>query len=125
MRRFWFGCVLLAALLASGLFSAGEMGQAHENAAQLLEQAARPGTEDMDAQLQLAHQAQALWRSRWHLTAAVADLGNIEQIDALFAQLETAAEEDDRAELTTLCAELAVRIRAMGDSQRLSWWNIL
>ena len=120
MKRFWFGIGLLTALLVLGAVTVRKTATAHGEAAQLLQTAAQADPHDAAA---LARQAKSLWEASRLYTAVTADHDAMEEVDALFAQLEAARE--DPAQLRSLCAELAVRIGAIGDSQSLTLENIL
>ena len=118
--KFWLGCALLLLLPVLGVLSAREAESHHEETARLLLEAAQA---DAPAAAELLRQAGARWEDHRLRTAITADHTAIEQVDALFAQLEAA--NDEPGQLQALCRELAVRIRAMGDAQRLTLQNIL
>lgn len=126
MSRFWLGLGLLLATLALGLWIGSAMTDTHNTVCDTLTQAAEKALSgDIDAGMRLAKQAQQLWQKRWNTTAAVADHSPMEEIDGLFAQLESYARTGHEEEFAALCSQLSKRVRAMGEAHSLTWYNLL
>lgn len=125
-RRFWLGVGILTVFLALGLWVTKSMSNVHEPVAQALEQAAQAALDgDLQTGISLADTAKNTWQAHWNGTAAVADHEPMEQIDGLFAQLETYATAGESANFAAYCARLSQLIEAMGDAHDLNWWNLL
>ena len=91
-----------------------------------LTQAAGAGARsDWDAARLHQETAQRGWRKYWCLTAAFADHQPMEDADSLFARLPVYAAGGDSTEFSACCRELARRVQAIADAQRLTWWNLL
>lgn len=126
MNRFRIGVGFLAVLLGLSLWVQKIMQNTQEPIAAALaaaEENARSG--HWDAAKQYADAAAGRWQESWHLTAAFADHGPMEDIDALMAQLPAFLRQRDEAQFTALCAELIRRVNAMVDAHRLKWWNLM
>ena len=65
------------------------------------------------------------WEKGWRLRAAFADHANLEEIDGLFREMMIYGAADERTEFSRTCALLAEKLKAMADSARFSWWNVL
>ena len=126
MKRGWFGAALLLVLLGLGIASSVLMGIFHEPLAQSLERAADLAlAENWEKSQEIVEQAQEKWEKMWHFSATVSDHGPMEEIDALFAQLEIYQKSRDPVNFAAACASLSRQIEAMGDAHEISWWNLL
>ena len=126
MKRMWIGVVLLAVLLVSGLLAAEFMEKTHGPIVSDLKQAADAAMEGSWGRAEaLTARARKSWDKHRFLTAAFADHGPMEEIDALFAQLEAYREAGDTLGFAAVCAALSKQLEAMGDAHELSWWNLL
>ncbi len=126
MRRFLLGAGLLALLLALGLWISFSMNRLHRTISQTLTEAAQLTLSgELDAGHDLAQGAQQVWDSHWHSTASVADHAPMDEIDGLFAQLETYAQAGQTAAFAANCTRLATLIEAVGEAHSLTWWNLL
>lgn len=109
MKRLWVGIILLVVLLAGTLAVTVAMDRIYA-----------PITEALEAgDLEAAEVRYQRWRD---LTAAFADHGPMEEMDALFARAEICEDEQERK---ALCAELAKRAQAMSNAHSPTWWNLL
>lgn len=109
MKRLWVGILLLLILLTGTLAVTGAMNRIYA-----------PMVEALEAgDLEAAEERYGRWRD---LTAAFADHGPMEEMDALFARAEIC---EDAQERKALCAELAQRARAMSNAHSPTWWNLL
>ena len=109
MKRLWVGILLLLVLLAGTLAVTVAMDRIYA-----------PMVEALEAgDLEAAEERYGRWRN---LTAAFADHGPMEEMDALFARAEICKDDQERK---ALCAELAQRARAMSNAHSPTWWNLL
>ena len=126
MKRIWIGIVLLGVLLISGIGAGEFMEQAHDPVARDVRQA---GDLALQGQWELAQalvkRGQDRWEEKWPVTAAIADHEPMDEIDALFAQLEVYAAAKDQITYTALCAHLASLLEAISQSHSLNWWNLM
>lgn len=92
MKRSWIGFVLLLVLLAGGIAATWGMAKCHEPIARDLENAAKTALQgDMAQGEGLMLQAREAWGRSRHLGACFADHTPMEEIDALFAEVEVYA----------------------------------
>ena len=126
MKRIWIGIVLLGVLLLGGIGTGEFMQQAHDPVAQDVRQAGEVVLRDQWELAQaLVNRAQDRWKEKWPVTAAIADHEPMDEIDALFAQLEVYAASKDQIAYTALCAHLASLLDAISQSHSLNWWNLM
>ena len=71
-----------------------------------------------------AVQAKAQWEKLQHFRSCISDHTPVEQIDAGFAELESYGASGEDAAFAAKCAELAQQVKAVGEAQELTWWNI-
>ena len=117
---------LLLALLLFGLLSSWYMERQHRMISRELEESSRMALSGQwsDAR-EKAQQAATAWGKNRELRAALADHTPMEEIDALLEELNTYAAAGERTEFARCCGALSVRIRAVGEAHRLTWWNVL
>ena len=126
MARFWLGVILLIALLVAGLWIAGATGSSQENIAGILEQAQEKILAgELAAGNALVQEALSLWQKSWHGTASVVDHAPMDEVDGLFAQLQAYSAAGQTHHMAAYCARLSLLIEAIGESQSLTWWNLL
>ena len=126
MKRGWIGLGLLGVLLTAGLLVTGFMGRVHREVSQELEEAARAaGAGNWAEAAEDTRDAYNDWQEHWHFSAAFADHEPMEEIDALFAQLEAYRKTRDAVAFAAVCRQLAKQVEAMGDAHQLNWWNLL
>jgi len=126
MKRLWIGVGLLAIFLVAGILLTAAFHRIHGPLARTLEDASRQALEgDFDEALSLAREAQTHWEQYQSFTAMVADHEPIEQMDALFAQLEVYGQLGLEEEFAVLCAHLARLAAAMEESQSFTWRTLL
>ena len=109
MKRLWVGIILLLILLAVTMAGTGAMNRIYAPMVEVLEA----------GDLEAAEERYGRWRD---LTAAFADHGPMEEMDALFARAEICGDAQERK---ALCAELAQRAKAMSNAHSPTWWNLL
>ena len=126
MARFWIGIGLLAVFLTLGIGVTVAMEDIHEPMAELLEEAAEEALEgDMREASALADQAQRRWERFRKGTASVADHAPMDEIEGLFAQVQTFARAGRAEDFAAGCARLSSLVRAMSEAHGLGWWNLL
>lgn len=126
MKRGWLGVGILAAFLALGLVVSALACKAHQPAADILEQAAEKTLAgDFAEGIALGMDAKARWKRQWNGTAAIADHSPMDEVDALFAEMEIYARAGEQPHFAACCKELAQRLEAIADAHRFSWWNVL
>ena len=126
MKQFWLGLGLLVAMLVSGIWVTGKMERIHEPAAAKLRQAAQYAlAEDWESTGQITKQARKSWEENRRLTAAIVNHEPMDEIDALFAQLEVYERSRDRISCSAACARLSELLDALHQEQGFTWWNLL
>ena len=126
MARGWLGAGILAVFLALGLMISGAAGRGHMPTGELLEQAAEKTLAgDFEEGIALGKEAREKWDRQWKRTAAIADHSPMDDVDALFAEMEIYARTEEAPHFAACCKELAQRLQAIADAHRFSWWNVL
>lgn len=126
MRRLWVGVIPLLAVLIVGIGLTVAFERIHEPMAEKLEQASAAALQgDWEKALALTGEVRAEWEKYRGFAAAVADHEPLEQIDGLLAQLKVWEKQQEPTGYATTCQQLAQIARAMADSQRIIWWNLL
>ena len=126
MKRIWIGIILLIFLLGAGFWISHFMAQSHNPVAQDIRRAGNLALEEQwGAARAYAKRGKDRWETKWPVTAAVADHEPMDEIDALFAQLEIYAKTEDEAAYSALCAHLASLLEAVSQSHSLKWWNLM
>lgn len=126
MARGWLGVGILALFLALGFVTAEAMDNAHMPTQALLQQAAEKALNgDFAEATELGAQAKSRWDRHWNGTATVGDHSPMDEVDALFAEMEVYAQAEEKPHFAAVCKELSQRIQAFADAHRFRWWNIL
>lgn len=126
MKRIGIGACILLLLLAAAILFSVQMHTVHSNISRQLQQAAQQAESGNWKQAgSHARQAQILWENTRNMTAAMADHAPMEQIEGLFAQLETYTSQQEISDFAATCHYLAKLTDAMGDHHALRWWNLL
>ena len=123
MKRIWIGIAILLGLLAVGLFLMWLTDHRLGEVAGQLEKAAQE--ENWDRAVELTDRAKKLWEDNWYFSAALADHTDIDQIDAIFAQLKVYVKHKDPVAHAATCAWLSEAITDLEENHRLTWWNLL
>ncbi len=125
MVRGWLGAGLLALFLALGVVTMHLMDDAHLPTGDLLEQAAELALQgDIEKGVTLGREAKNRWERQWQATATVADHSPMDDVDALFAEMEIYATAGEEPHFAACCKELSKRVQAVAEAHRFSWWNI-
>jgi hypothetical protein len=126
MKRFWIGIGLLVAILAAGLWAGNRMRRVHIPCAADLEQAAACAmAEDWAGATALTDRAKQLWQENWRTSAAISNHQPLDEIDALFEELEIYRAREETAAYCASCLYLSERVRDLSNSFRVNWWNLL
>ncbi len=126
MARGWLGVGILVVFLIGGIVAATEMDNAHLPTVELLEQASEMTMNGAFGEgVLLGLEAKDRWERQWNGTAAMADHSPMDDVDALFGELEVYAITGEEPHFAACCAELAKRIKAVAEAHKFSWWNVL
>lgn len=126
MKRLWLGLVIVAVLLAGGILISRVMPAIHGPIATDLNRAAAAAmAEDWATAQDLLTHASVRWERFRTLTATFIDHAPLDQADSLFRELLTYVRAQEGLQFSAACAHLTACITAIGDSHRLSWWNLL
>ena len=126
MKQFWLGLGLLAAMLLAGIWVTGKMHRIHEPAAAQMQQASQHALAgDWEKAGQMHMDARKNWEENRHLTASIVNHGPMDEIDALFSQLEVYENSRDKVSYSAACARLSELLDALHQEQGFYWWNLL
>lgn len=126
MKRFWIGAWLLGVLVLLGWWTGTRvMDTALPCAASLDRAAALAMAEDWHGAKQAAGQAGEWWEQKRNFSASVTDHSALDEVDALFEELRIYSAREDAESFAAGCVFLAEKLRDLGESQRLDWWNLL
>ena len=126
MKRFWLGAGILVGILALGILVTRYAARVHKPIGKDLLEAGSQALEgdwaEADAYFR---QARSRWEESRDLTAVVTDHTPMEQIDAMFRQLEVWRQQRQSVWFSAGCAELSAWVEAVADAQAVNWWSIL
>ena len=126
MIRSWLGIVLLVLLLLMGIFTGIATKAQHTKTEQILDAAIEKAIhEEAEEAIALGKQAHRRWQKQRNITAMIADHTPMEDVDALFAQMEIYAQTGEIPHFTACCKELAARIAAVAEAHQFNLINIL
>ena len=126
MARGWLGVAILAVFLVGGILAAAAMDSTHMPTVELLQQASEKAMDGAFGEgVLLGLEAKDRWERGWNGTATLADHGPMDDVDALFGEMEVYAITGEEPHFAACCAELAKRIEAVAEAHRFSWWNVL
>ena len=126
MGKFWLGVGLLTVMLVFGVWSMQRMAYHHEQLGDVLAEASTAALEgDRETAKKLVSRAKQQWQRRWQPLAAVSDHAPMNELDGSFARMEASIRGNDIPEFAAECARAAQLLKALGDAQRFSWWNLL
>ena len=121
MTRFRIGASLLAVLLALCVWSQLRMSAIQRPIAGTVSRAESYAAREEWTQAAAALlTAQSAWEEHRTLLAALADHQPLEDIECLFARLESCAQEQDKGEFRAACQELNRRILAVKEAQEFN-----
>ena len=126
MIRGWLGAGILALFLILSLVTGELMDNAHAPTGELLDSAAEKALDgEFDTAVALGLAAKERWDRQWNGTATIADHSPMDDMDALFGEMEIYARTGEEPHFAACCRELARRVNAMADAHRFSWRNVL
>lgn len=126
MKQIIWSILLSAALLLAGLAAGTTMENIHTPLASMAQQAEEAALEENWQQaVLLTRTARQEWEKSRVITAIFADHGPMEEIDALFAELEIYGELEEKPHFAALCSRLQCQLRAMAQAHTADWWNVL
>ena len=126
MKRLWIGIGFLIFLLAAGIVISVLFSSLHSPIAQSLQKASEAALSgDWSTASTLTNQAHSSWNALLQFTAAVADHEPLEEMDALFAQLDVLLQLRETEDFAALSRQLSQLAQAMADSQSFYWWHFL
>ena len=126
MGKGWLGAGLLAVFLIFGICLSVMADTACLPTEDLLKQAAEKTLSgDFVEGIALGKEAQSRWEGQWNAIAAIADHEPMDEVDALFAEMEVYATTGEQPHFAACCEALARRIHSFADAHRFSWWNVL
>lgn len=126
MKRFWIGITVLAVLLASGSAVSFFMERYHRPISHELAQAAQAAAGGrLERAAALAKNAHTRWLRCRDFTAAFADHTVLEEMDALFAEIDVYAAARDSISFAAACAHLSELAQAVSESHLPKWQNLL
>ncbi len=126
MKRFWIGVGLMLFFLVSGILLTLFFHRIHAPLSQTLERASEQALSgDWEYAKSLATDAREQWDKYRNITAAVADHEPMEEMEALFFQLEIYTKLERKGEFAAICIQLSQMASAMDESQMLTWWTLL
>lgn len=126
MKRIWIGIGLLIGLLVGGIWSAKFMEDNQRLCAGDLRRASGLVLEeDWPLAEALTKRAEDRWEKKRHVTASLADHGQMDEIDGFFARLKVYGAAHDAVSYSGTCAHLAQLMEALGESHSFLWWNLL
>ncbi len=120
------GIALLVVVLLAGLFASWYQGRQQESMADVLEDSAWLALSgQMDKARDGAAAVRENWQKKWRIQAALTDHGPLEEIDSLFEELTVYGAAGEQTEFARVCASISRKMDSLGDTDRLSWWNVL
>lgn len=121
MSRFRIGLALLLVLIGVCLFSQLRMATIQKPIAQQISQAEKyAAREDWLKAAHAVTDARNAWEEHRTFVSALADHQPLEDIECLFAMLDTYAEEQDETEFRAACQDLHRRILAVKEAQEFN-----
>lgn len=125
MKRLWIGIGLLAVMLLSGILTPVILEKSHTPVAKDLERAAETAMVDnWEASERFYRRAEQKWQKTRPVTASFTEHEPMDEIDALFAQLEVYAKARDQVAFSSTCVYLSSQVEALGDYHDLTFWNL-
>ena len=107
MARGWFGIVILVVFLIGGVMAAMVMSSIHLPTAELLQQAAdKTINGEFGEAVLLGLEAKDRWERGWNGTASLADHGPMDEVDALFGELEVYAITGEEPHFAACCGAI-------------------
>ena len=126
MSRLWIGIGILVILLAMGIGLLWGSGMFFEELSQEVEQAGELALSgNWEAAAKKASQSKARWEQWRKFWASFTDHEPVEQMQALFSQLELYEKQKLEVDFAAVCRNLAHTAEAIDESHSLRWWSVL
>jgi len=121
--RVGIGILLLMLILSIGITVL--MHRVHPPMAALLSTAALEAEAgNWPAAREAAQEATQIWAGTRTLTAIFADHSPMDDIDGLFAELQTYIRMEETPHFAATCRQLARLVQSMGENHAFAWWNL-
>ena len=125
MKRSRFGALLLAGLLAAGLFSNSLIHRWHEPVSQYARRASELAADgNWEGANVLIRQARQRWERHWHISAAISNHRPMEEVDALFDELAVYSQYRDTVNYAAACCRIIREIDVISGDNDVNWWNV-
>lgn len=125
MKQVWIGLGILGLLFFGGIWMGNELEQAHGQQIRDLEQARTAAMEENWSRAE-AHltRARKQWEGRRNISGVLYRQDPLDQIDGLFAQLESFSACRDRMSFCSSCALLARNLQNLPETHSFHWRNL-
>lgn len=125
MNRLWIGVGLLSVLLVLGVLVPEVLDACHESVVEDLDRAAELAMAgNWDSARRFFDRAEENWEEKRPVTASFTDHEPMDDIDALFEQLEIYAQARDPVAFGSTCVYLSSKLDALGDYHDFNFWNL-
>ena len=126
MGRLWIGIGILVILLAMGIGLLWGSGVFFEELSQDLEQAGELALAgNWQAAGEKAEKSREKWEQYHRFWASFTDHEPVEQMQALFSQLELYRARQLEVDFAAVCRNLVQLAEAIDESHSLRWWSVL
>lgn len=126
MSRLWIGIGILVILLAMGIGLLWGSWTFFEELSQEVEQAGELALAgNWAAAGEKASQSKARWEQWRKFWSSFTDHEPMEQMEALFSQLELYEKQKLEVDFAAVCRNLAHTAEAIDESHSLKWWSVL
>lgn len=126
MKRLLLGILILGVLLVGGILICRALDGIHTPIVADLQRASAAAlAEDWASAQDLLEHASIRWDHFHRITAAFADHTPMDEVDNLFRELQIYGRIQELPHFAALCTHAEECIRAILESHRLSWWNLL
>lgn len=126
MKRMWIGIGLLLVILAAALWLwlglGGVFGRISASLDRAAEAVAAQNWAEAEENAQAATQA---WKTYKKVAASFTDHEPLEDMDALFRELEIYSRDKLSTEYAVVCVHLSRLAEAVEESLSLKWWSLL
>lgn len=126
MGRLWIGIGILVILLAMGILLLWGSGVFFEELSQDLEKAGELALAgNWQAAGEKAEKSREKWEQYHRFWASFTDHEPVEQMQALFSQLELYRARQLEVDFAAVCRNLVHLAEAIDESHSLRWWSVL
>lgn len=126
MSRIRAGVMILLVILAFSVAATVLMQHTYPAMAAALDTAAREAEAgNWPAAQETARRALEAWEKTRTFTAIFADHSPMDDMDGLFAELQTYIQLQEMPHFAATCRHLSRLAQSMGENHALVWWNLL